>query len=211
VWASACVWRCPGALACACACVHADSLTQHATRMHHIATLFVAPLAASYFSTLSHKWRSYGKQFIEYGMCVWFSLQLLSKTFLILIIIQRNIAIIVKKRVRVKCPLFLSNFNENLNFLDGCWKKAKYQISSKSVQWASSCSMRTDEHDEANSHFSQFCEKRLKKAQFATQLWVLFLTAAKEGVLYCCETTKNWPLKLKLWDLTRDVKLNYYR
>ena len=86
--------RCPGALACACACVRVDSLIQHAT--HHIATLFVAPLTASYFSTSFHKWRNYGKQFIEYGMCVWFSLQLLSKTFLILIIIQRNIAIMVK-------------------------------------------------------------------------------------------------------------------
>jgi hypothetical protein len=38
-------------------------------------------------------------------------------------------------------------------------KNLKYQIPSKSVQWEPSCSMRMDEHDEANNSFSQFCER----------------------------------------------------
>jgi len=41
-------------------------------------------------------------------------------------------------------------------------KILKYHISGKSVQWEPSCFMRTDRHDEANTRFSQFCEKRLK-------------------------------------------------
>jgi hypothetical protein len=47
----ACV--CPGASACAWACVHVALLIQHATRMRHIVTSFVAPLAPPYFSTLT--------------------------------------------------------------------------------------------------------------------------------------------------------------
>ena len=38
----------------------------------------------------------------------------------------------------------------------------KYRISWKSVQWQRSCSMLSDRHDEGNSRFSQFCEKRVK-------------------------------------------------
>ena len=45
-------------------------------------------------------------------------------------------------------------------------KILKYQIPWKSVQWEPSCSMRTDRqtdrHDEANSRFSQFCERAWK-------------------------------------------------
>ena len=38
-------------------------------------------------------------------------------------------------------------------------QKLKYQVSSKFVQWEPSCFMRTDGHYEANSRFSQFCER----------------------------------------------------
>jgi len=44
----------------------------------------------------------------------------------------------------------------------------KYQISRKSFQWEPSCSMRTDRqrdrHDEADSRFSQFCERAQNSA-----------------------------------------------
>jgi len=56
--------------------------------------------------------------------------------------------------VLVKYPLFLSDFNHIRIFTTDFRKTFKYQISWKSVQWKQSFSMRTDRHDEANSHLS---------------------------------------------------------
>ena len=71
-------------------------------------------------------------------------------------------------RLDVKYPLFLSDFNENLNFLDGFSrrKKLEYQTTQKSVQWEPRCAMRkyrrTDSHDEANSIFFALLRSRLR-------------------------------------------------
>jgi hypothetical protein len=46
--------------------------------------------------------------------------------------------------LHVKCPLFLSDFNETWIVSTYFWKIFRYQISWKSVRWESSCSMRTD-------------------------------------------------------------------
>ena len=43
---------------------------QHATRMRHIVTSFVAPRSPLYFSTLSHKRCDFRKKVIEHKMCV---------------------------------------------------------------------------------------------------------------------------------------------
>ena len=54
-----------------CMCVHVALLIQYATSMRHIVTSSVAPLAPSYFATLSHKWHYFRKKkFIEPEMCV---------------------------------------------------------------------------------------------------------------------------------------------
>jgi hypothetical protein len=66
------------------------------------------------------------------------------------------------RRLHVKYPLFLSEFNETWLFSTDCRKILKNKISWKTVQWEPSCSMRTDgrtdRHDEANSRFPQSCE-----------------------------------------------------
>jgi len=68
--------------------------------------------------------------------------------------------------LHVKYPLFLSDFNEASFFSADFRKMLKYQIWWKSVQWQPSSSMRTDgqtnRHNEANSRFSQSCERAEK-------------------------------------------------
>jgi hypothetical protein len=85
-------------------------------------------LASPHFSRLSHKRFNFrGKKLREIKPVFRFSLQFLSKTFLNIIIIQRDIVINVKT-CSVKYQLFLSDFNEILSFLER-FPKRKAQIS----------------------------------------------------------------------------------
>ena len=65
-------------------------LNHNATRVLHVVTSFVVPLAPSYFSTLSHKRRDFRKKKLLNTRYVFsFSLQFFTKILLILRIIQR--------------------------------------------------------------------------------------------------------------------------
>ena len=91
--------------------------------------------------------------------CVfWFSVQLLCETFLVLWRTERDVVTVYRSSSKV--PVFGVIFWWDLNFLDRSSKN--FEISWKSVQWESSCSIKTDGHDEANSRFSASLRTRLK-------------------------------------------------
>ena len=102
--------------------MRAALLIQHATRMRHIVTSFVAPLAPPYFSTLSH----FREKVTEHKMCV----LIFSTTFVqIFLILRRTLRDIVINVIIYSCkvPFLIVGFLRNWNFLDSFWKT---QISS---------------------------------------------------------------------------------
>jgi hypothetical protein len=99
--------------------------------------------ALPYFSTLSLKRHDFRKQVTENKKCVVIFSKLLSETFLILRIIQRNTSQ-MHTRLHVKCPLLFWYFNKSLIFWTYFQRTLKYQISLKSVQLEPSCSTSTD-------------------------------------------------------------------
>ena len=122
----------------------------------------VACLTLQYFSTLSHKWHQFWKNFMKMKCMWWFSVHVLSKTFLILRRIQWDIIISVHTS-SCNTPVIV-RYSSNLNFLDKILKKYSnmkfYEnMSSRSLdllcRW-------TDIHDKASRCFSQFCERSQK-------------------------------------------------
>jgi hypothetical protein len=90
--------------------------------MRHIVLSFVTRRSPLHFSKLFHKQCDFLEIGTEHKMCVFTSLQLLSKTFLILRIIQRDI-VKKSKGLHVKHPLFLADFNETRIFSTDFRKK----------------------------------------------------------------------------------------
>jgi len=110
------------------------------------------------FFTLSHKrYDFWGKKLLNTKCVFWLCLKFCVKHLAFWeecseILSQMYI------RLRVKYPLFLSDFNDTRIFLMYFRKIMKCQLSWKSVQWEASCFMRMDGHDAASSRFSRFCE-----------------------------------------------------
>jgi hypothetical protein len=140
-----------------CVCIqHFD--THRKMHMHHTRIVICALSGSNTFFHIISQTTKFSKKIkvlkIEYGL--WFSLQFLPETFLIL---KKNWAIYdqICTVLRV-CPLVLSDFNENLILSTNFRKILNCKISWKSFQWEPRCSMQTDRHYEANSRFSQFWE-----------------------------------------------------
>ena len=126
------------------ACMRVALLSQHTTRMRHVVTSFVPPLAPPHFLTLSHNRTIFGKKSLNINCVFWLSLQLLFQTFLVLRINERHIVINIKTS-SCKTPFIFVELQRKLHFLDRFSEKSlKYKISPKSFQWKPSCSMRTD-------------------------------------------------------------------
>jgi len=89
-------------------------------RMLHIVTVGLP--RSTIFFTFSHKREEFRKMLLNEKCVLWFSVQILSKTFLIL---RRNERDMIKNYVglHVKYPLCFSSFNETWNFRDRYSKK----------------------------------------------------------------------------------------
>jgi hypothetical protein len=76
----------------------------------------------------------FGKEIIEHKSVFWFSLQILSETFLFLQTIQQDVIL----NVHVK---YCYSYQILMNFWDRFSKNTQIYLSWKSVQWELSCSM----------------------------------------------------------------------
>jgi hypothetical protein len=96
-----------------CVCVSVALVIQHAKRMRHIMWSSVTCVAVQYFSTWSHKRHHIRKKSLNIKCVFWFSLQLLSNTFLVLRRSERDIIINVH-RSSCKVTVILVGFKWTL-------------------------------------------------------------------------------------------------
>ena len=134
---------------------------QPAMRMRHIAICSL-PRSTTFPRIISQTARfSKKKQLLNTKCVFWFSVQLLSETFLILRGTERDM---IKNYggLQVKYSLFLSHANEPWAFSTDFGKMIKFQENPFSGSRTVLCG-RTGRYDEANSHFPAILRTRLKR------------------------------------------------
>jgi hypothetical protein len=136
--------------------------------LRSIRLLSMACLTPVYFSILSYKRHDFRKKkLLNIKYVVWFSLQLLSVTFPILIVIEQGIIKnVIRVAVDVKYTLFLSGFNKTLifftNFLKNTQNTKFYENRHSRIRVApcGETDVQMDgRRDIANSRCSQFCKR----------------------------------------------------
>jgi hypothetical protein len=153
---------------CVCARASVELLTQHAIRKRHF-VIYDLSVSTILFSTLFHNRHDFRKTVIEHKMCVLIFCTNLSEKFLILRRTERDVI----KNVywsTCKLPVNLVKFSWNWNFPHRFLYKY-LQISNlmkirplgpelfHANRKYGQTDGRTDGHDEANSRFSQFCDR----------------------------------------------------
>jgi hypothetical protein len=117
-----------------------------------------------------------------------FSLQLLSESLLFLKRTERKSTKHVYRSVSMYSTVMLYRFKSNLNFLDRFSKKHSNIKFHKFVGWEPSCSMRTDRREEANSWFSEFCERDQNG-------WIMNKEVAYRKILRCINKSMKMDLR----------------
>jgi hypothetical protein len=123
-------------------CVFLALSIQYAKRMRPV--VCVLPGCTIFFPRYLINGMIFEKKLLNTKCVFWFSLHLLSETFLILGRIERDIIKKIYIGLYVKYQVFLSDFNKTWILLTYFRKILKYRIWRQSVQWELSCSMRTD-------------------------------------------------------------------
>jgi hypothetical protein len=95
----------------------------------------------------------FGKTLLNTKRVFWFSLQILSETFVSLLRIRRYV-IINSRRSSCKVPAIFSILKDTPIFLIDFPEKFKYQISGKSDQWKQSYFMRTQRQTDRQTWWS---------------------------------------------------------
>jgi hypothetical protein len=108
-----------------CVCVFVTLSNLHAMRMLHI-VIFGLPRSTIFF-TFSHKRQDFLKKLLNAKCVLWFYLQMLSETFLIL---RRNERDMIKNYIglHVKYPFCFTTFNEIWNFRDRYSKNSQISV-----------------------------------------------------------------------------------
>jgi len=136
---------------------------------------------------------------------LWCSLQTLSETFLILRRNERDL-IISEHGSASKVLDILVRFSRKLNFLEMFSKNTQISNFMKICQWQPIYCMqtdgRTDRHDEANSRFSQFCEKQQKRVALYRGLTVF----GETPILCLNVSTSKWPFSCQFQASTSHLR-----